>query len=202
MTKPPTCWLKVARKADDLVDQLQGLGKPAVGRVEPELGQPLAAAGRRRPSPRSARRSPRPCRCDRPMTLPTSRIAALAAVMDHRGAEPGAVAAVAVVDVLDHLLAPLVLEIDVDVGRLVARLRDEALEDHGADLGRDRGDAERVADHRIGRRAAALAEDALRRGRSRRCRARSGNRGRSSARRSARSSWSTWARTRSGTPAG
>jgi hypothetical protein len=38
--------------------------------------------------------------------------------------------------VLDHLLAPLVLEIDVDVGRLVAGLGDEALEHHGADLGR------------------------------------------------------------------
>ena len=43
-------------------------------------------------------------------------------------ADAGAVAAVAVVDVLDHLLAPLVLEIDVDVGRLVALGRDEALE--------------------------------------------------------------------------
>ena len=41
---------------------------------------------------------------------------------------PGAVAAVFLVDVLDHLLAPLVLEIDVDVGRLVALLGDEALE--------------------------------------------------------------------------
>ena len=40
----------------------------------------------------------------------------------------GAVAAVFLVDVLDHLLAPLVLEIDVDVGRLVALGADEALE--------------------------------------------------------------------------
>ena len=31
-----------------------------------------------------------------------------------------AVAAIGLVDVLDHLLAPLVLEVDVDVGRLVA----------------------------------------------------------------------------------
>ena len=34
----------------------------------------------------------------------------------------GAVAAVFVVDVLDDFLAPLVLEVDVDVGRLVAFL--------------------------------------------------------------------------------
>jgi hypothetical protein len=39
------------------------------------------------------------------------------------------------VDVLDHLLAALVLEVDVDVGGLVAGLGDEALEDHRADLG-------------------------------------------------------------------
>ena len=50
------------------------------------------------------------------------------AVVDDGGADRGAVAAVALVDVLDHLLAPLVLEVDVDVGRLVALGRDEALE--------------------------------------------------------------------------
>ena len=37
-------------------------------------------------------------------------------------------AAVLAVDVLDHLLAALVLEVDVDVGRLVALGADEALE--------------------------------------------------------------------------
>ncbi len=85
----------------------------------------------------------------------------LAAIVDDGGAYPGAVAAVALVDVLDHLLSALVLEVDVDVGRFVAGLRDEALEDHGADLRRDRGDPEREADHGVRRRAAALAEDLL-----------------------------------------
>jgi hypothetical protein len=56
--------------------------------------------------------------------------------------------------------AALVLEIDVDVGRLVALGADEALEQQ-VDLRRvDRGDAETVADRRVGRRAAALAQDA------------------------------------------
>ena len=83
------------------------------------------------------------------------------AVVDHRGADRGAVAAVALVDVLDHLLAPLVLEIDVDVGRLAALLGDEAGEERVA-LGRiDRGDAEAEADGAVGGRAAALAEDVL-----------------------------------------
>src|SRR5690606_35619729 len=68
------------------------------------------------------------------------------AVADHRGGEPRAVAAVFPVDVLDHLLAPLMLEIDVDVGRLVAGGGDEALEQQPAALGRDRRYAEAVAD--------------------------------------------------------
>ncbi len=57
---------------------------------------------------------------------------ALRPVGDERGGQRRAVAAVFRVDVLHHLLAPLVLEVDVDVGRLVALLRDEALEQHGA----------------------------------------------------------------------
>ncbi len=43
--------------------------------------------------------------------------------MDHGRGDPGAVAAVFLVDVLDHLLAPLMLEIDVDVGRLACAPR-------------------------------------------------------------------------------
>ena len=84
-----------------------------------------------------------------------------AAIGDDGGGEAGAVAAVAGVDILDHLLAPLVLEIDVDVGRLLALRRDEALEQQ-IDLGRiDVGDAEAVADGGVGGRAAPLAEDAV-----------------------------------------
>ena len=56
------------------------------------------------------------------------------------------------------------LEIDVDVGRFLAFGRDEALEQE-VDFDRvHRGYAERVADRRIGRRAASLAQNALRAG--------------------------------------
>ena len=48
---------------------------------------------------------------------------ALRPVGDERRGERRAVAAVFRVDVLHHFLAPLVLEVDVDVGRLVALLR-------------------------------------------------------------------------------
>src|SRR3546814_4441372 len=86
---------------------------------------------------------------------------ALAAVADHGGGQRGARASVLVVDVLDDLFAALVLEVDVDVGRLVARLRQEARQQQAAFGGIHRGDAEREADRGVGGRAAALAEDLL-----------------------------------------
>ena len=53
------------------------------------------------------------------------------------------------------------LEIDVDVRRLVALARDETFEQHFHPRRIDRGDAEAIAHRGIGRRAAALAENAL-----------------------------------------
>ena len=82
-------------------------------------------------------------------------------VRDHRRDDAGAIAPVFLVDVLDDLLAPLMLEIDVDIGRLAPLGGDEAREEQVV-LGRvDRGDAEHVADGGIGGRAAPLAENAL-----------------------------------------
>src|SRR5690242_15667108 len=50
------------------------------------------------------------------------------AITDDVGDHPGPMTAVFLVNMLDHFLAPLVLEIDVDVRRLVALSRDEPLE--------------------------------------------------------------------------
>src|SRR4051794_10138449 len=83
------------------------------------------------------------------------------AVVDDGCADGGALAAVAGIEILDHLLAPLVLEIDVDVGRLASVGGDEALEQQ-VDLGWvDAGDPEAEAHGAVGGRAAALAEDIL-----------------------------------------
>ena len=151
---------EVARKADQLLGERHPLTADQRIGVEPLLAQavgrdglavePVLALGHRvdaveiepeRPAD-VAQRGARP-------------------VADHHAGQRGPVAAVLAVDVLDHLFAALVLEIDVDVGRLVALGRDEALEQQ-AGLGRvDLGDAQAVADHRIGRAAATLAEDAL-----------------------------------------
>src|SRR4029077_4568256 len=47
---------------------------------------------------------------------------------DDGGGARRASATVLVIDILQHFRTPLVLEVDVDVGRLVALARDEALE--------------------------------------------------------------------------
>ena len=83
-------------------------------------------------------------------------------VADDLADERGAIAAVLRVDVLDDLLAPLVLEVDVDVGRLVALTAHEALEEDIDAVGVDRRDAERVADGAVRGGAASLAKDAAR----------------------------------------
>ena len=68
------------------------------------------------------------------------------------------------VDVLDDLLAPLVLEVDVDVGRLVALPADEPLEEQVDAIGIDRGHPQAIADGGIRRGTAALAENLPRSG--------------------------------------
>ena len=96
-----------------------------------------------------------------PRALPTSRRARAGAVGDDVGHLGGVQPAVALVDVLDDLLAPARLDVDVDVRRAVAGRREEPLEEQAERDGVDVGDAERVADGRRGGRAPTLAEDVL-----------------------------------------
>ena len=81
-------------------------------------------------------------------------------IADHLGDHRRIRAAVALVDVLNDELAVLMGEIDVDIGNLAALLGHEALEEQVHPDRIDRGDAERVADRRVRRRAAPLAEHA------------------------------------------
>src|SRR5207248_3577712 len=85
-----------------------------------------------------------------------------AAITDDGRGNSGALAPVTSVDVLDHFLASLVLEIDVDVRRLASFGGNEAFEQKIGALGIDLGDAEAEAHRRIRRRAAALAQDVAR----------------------------------------
>ena len=81
------------------------------------------------------------------------------AVADDVGDLRGVAAAVGVVDPLDHLLAAVGVEVDVDVGLLVAVRGDEPLEGQSVEDGVDGGDAEGVADRGARGGAAALAQD-------------------------------------------
>ena len=80
-------------------------------------------------------------------------------VGDNGGRQRGALVGVLAVDVLDHLLAPLVLEIHVDIRRLIALPRNKALEQQRHLHRRHLGDEQAVTHHRVGGGAAALAEN-------------------------------------------
>ena len=80
-------------------------------------------------------------------------------VGDHVRDLRGVVTAVALVDVLDHLLAPVALDVDVDVGWPVPFGRQEPFEQQAERHGVGLGDAERVADRRVGGASPPLAVD-------------------------------------------
>src|SRR3546814_8412560 len=110
---------QVARRLQQFADEAVQPLDLAIVRIEPGLNE---APGRHLLAPAS------PARIGKPrghILAETERLADLAnraarAVVNDGRRDPGALAPIAVVDVLDHLLAPLMLELDVDVGRLVA----------------------------------------------------------------------------------
>ncbi|ESS36583.1 titin [Burkholderia cenocepacia KC-01] len=77
------------------------------------------------------------------------------------GGKRRAIMSVFRVDMLDHFLTTLMLEVDVDIRRLAAFLADETLEQHRALIGIHFGDAEAVTDHRVRGRTPPLAQDVL-----------------------------------------
>ena len=84
------------------------------------------------------------------------------AVGDDVGGHGRAEAPVALVDVLDHALAPVAAgQIEVDVRPLAALLGEKALEEQLHADGIHGGDAERVAHRAVGRRAPPLHQDVL-----------------------------------------
>src|SRR5260370_30836067 len=71
------------------------------------------------------------------------------------------IAAVGFKNPLHDDFTPLVLEIDIDIGRLASLFRDEPLEQKIIAPGIDRSDAKHIADGGVSGRAAALAENVL-----------------------------------------
>ena len=78
-------------------------------------------------------------------------------------------ATVLIVDVLDDLFTPLMLEVHVDVRRLVPFLGDKTLEQHVQARRIHLGDTQAVADRGIGGRPPSLAKDAAAPWRNERC---------------------------------
>ena len=150
---------KVARKSNQLVQQLHQQTHFPVFGIEAGFRQPLRQHLAAVP-PRHGFGQPIHL-----LQVETQRLAyvahrALWLVGDHGGGECRALPAVFRIEVLDHLLAPIVLEIHVDVRRLVALLGDETLEQH-FHAGRIHfGDVQCIAHRRVGGRATPLAQDA------------------------------------------
>ena len=152
---------EVARKTHELRGELQQLAHREVVGVEPGFQQALGLHGAAVP-PACAFAQHIERAVGKAQGLAHVAQGAARAVADDGGGERGAFAAVLVVEVLDDLLAPLVFKVHVDVGRLVALARDEALEQQTGALRVHRGDAQAVTHHAVGRRATALAQDVLR----------------------------------------
>jgi len=93
--------------------------------------------------------------------LATSRTADRAPVGDDRADHGGVIGAVLGVEVLDHLLAAVDVEIDVDV-RQRARLVDEALEEQLVLDRVDLGDAQAVGHDRVAGTSPSLTDDPVR----------------------------------------
>ena len=150
---------KMAGKAAEGRRQFEGQGQPGIRGIEAGLAHMIDIDAPRAHAPhrvghhahRVGRQAER---------LADLADGAAAPVGDHRGRQRGARAAFLAVDPLDDLLAPLVLEIDVDVGWLVAFVGEEALEENFDFVGIHRSDAEAVAHGGVGGRAAALAKNA------------------------------------------
>ncbi len=151
---------ELPRKADQLARQLQRQPQPAVLQVEVQLLGVLLLHPVLRPAPHLAGQHPGHV-LGQPHHLADVADRAARLEAHDRAAQRRPVPAVALVDPLDHLLAPLALEVDVDVRRLAPLGRDEPLEQQPGPHRVDRGDAQHVADRGVGGRAAPLAQDVL-----------------------------------------
>jgi hypothetical protein len=111
---------EVARESDQFVGKDDGLADRRIIRIEPGLADVIVGEAVAIAPHRLGERGGDVL--GQAQNLADFADGAAGAVMHDSRADRRAVAAVALVDVLDHLLAPLVLEIDVDVGRLAAVL--------------------------------------------------------------------------------
>ena len=118
---------EVARKAEQLGRPVAGAADRGIVRIEPGLAD-VVVGHAVAPAPPDGVGQRGGDVLGEAQRLADVADGAARAIVDDGGARWPRGGGHSVVDVLHHLLAPLVLEIDVDVGRLVALPGDEALE--------------------------------------------------------------------------
>src|SRR6056297_308993 len=146
-------------KANDLTDQTDGLCQPLIVQVKAQFFDPFGIGPAIRHAPDLAGKS----RCHilgKPHDLADLADCGARPEMNDRGAESGAVAAIPLIDPLDHLLATFMFEIHVYIRWLAPVFRDETLEHHGDLIRSHIGYAQKVTQDRIGGRTAPLTENA------------------------------------------
>ena len=154
---------QMARKADDFADQLQGQRQAAIRRVQPDFAQFGRVRGRGGPAP-ALPRNHRQHILTKAHDLAHLADGGARSEMNDRRRQPRPVAAIFGIDMLDHLFAAFMFKIHVNIGRLAACFGHEAFKHHRDYIRCHLGNAQRIADHRIGRRPPPLAQDALRAG--------------------------------------
>ncbi len=118
---------EMARRIDQLTGELERQREAGIVLVEAELLDMAFGDAVGRPAPDLAGQG-RGHVLGQPQRLADLAHRAARPVAADHGGQRGMLMAVGLVDPLDHLLAPLMLEIDVDVGRLVPVVGEEALE--------------------------------------------------------------------------
>src|SRR5580692_9325310 len=148
-------------KADQLPGQLERQSQSPILEIEVEFLRALFGHPVFRPSPQLRGEGTGDV-LRKPHHLADFAHGAAGAVADHCGADRGPVTAISLIDPLDDFLAPLMLEIHVNVGRFFALGGNKSLEEQARPYRIDAGNAEHVANGAIRCTAASLAENALR----------------------------------------
>src|SRR5947209_180352 len=148
------------REAGELAGKRDRLGKPRFARIEAEAFRLDVVDRARPPAPdRAGERRHHVFREAEHFADFADR--RTCAISDDARCQSGAFAAIFLVDILNDLLAPLVLEIDIDIGRLVARVGDEAFEQEIVPIGVNLRYPQAEAENGIGCGPSSLYENAV-----------------------------------------
>ena len=148
---------EMARETDQSVGQIDGLPDGLIGGIEPGLTDVIAGQAVFISPDRLGKRGGH-VGCE-PQSLADFADGPAGAIVDDGCANCRTMASVALIDVLDDVLASFVLEIDIDIRRLVPLLRNEAGKEQFRCRWIDLGNAEAKADRAVGRTAASLRQN-------------------------------------------